>query len=226
WSWRPTSRSSGWRSWRACTTCASTAAVPASRSSRGTWTRCCGMSPPSAYATSPAPRPPSRNCSCGTTAPRGRLRRPTPSRSAPGERAEGKEHTMSVFTGTGRLTRLALRRDRTKALIWTFGLPALGAASASSVIGLYPTEADRAGYATTTAANVVARAFNGPTAGPSLGSIVTAETFTSLALLTALLSTFMVVRHTRQNEETGRAEIIGSAVVGRHAPLTAALLAV
>lgn len=133
---------------------------------------------------------------------------------------------MSVFTGTGRLTRLALRRDRTKALIWTFGLPALGAASASSVIGLYPTEADRAGYATTTAANVVARAFNGPTAGPSLGSIVTAETFTSLALLTALLSTFMVVRHTRQNEETGRAEIIGSAVVGRHAPLTAALLAV
>lgn len=133
---------------------------------------------------------------------------------------------MSVFTGTGRLTRLALRRDRTKALVWVLGLPALSAASASSVIGLYPTELDRIGYAVTTSASVVARAFNGPTSGPSLGSIVTAETSTSLTLLAALLSTFMVVRHTRQNEETGRAEILGSAVVGRHAPLTAALLAV
>lgn len=133
---------------------------------------------------------------------------------------------MTAFTGTGRLTRLALRRDRIKALVWAFGVPAIGAASASSVISLYSTEADRIGYATTTAASVVARAFNGPTSGPSLGSIVTAETFTFLTVLTALLSTFMVVRHTRQNEETGRTEILGSAVVGRHAPLTAALLAV
>lgn len=132
---------------------------------------------------------------------------------------------MSAFTGTGRLTRLALRRDRIRALVWAIGVPAIGAASASSVTNLYTTEQDRIGYATTTAASVVSRAFNGPTSGPSLGSVVTAETFISLVVLTALLSTFMVVRHTRQNEETGRAEILGSAVVGRHAPLTAALLA-
>lgn len=131
-----------------------------------------------------------------------------------------------ALTGTGRLTRLALRRDRIKALVWALGLPLVGTASASSVTGLYATEQDRVGYATTTAASVVARAFNGPTAGPSLGSVVTAETLTSLVVLTALLSTFTVVRHTRQNEETGRAEILGSAVVGRHAPLVAALLTV
>lgn len=133
---------------------------------------------------------------------------------------------MNACTGTGRLTRLALRRDRIKVLVWAFGVPLVGAASASSVTGLYATEPDRIGYATTTSASVVARAFNGPTGGPSLGSVVTAETLTSLAVLTALLSTFMVVRHTRQNEETGRAEILGSAVVGRHAPLAAALLSV
>ena len=40
------------------------------------------------------------------------------------------------------------------------------------------------------------------------------------------MSTLAVVRHTRQNEETGRTELIGSAVVGHLAPLTAALLVV
>ena len=48
----------------------------------------------------------------------------------------------------------------------------------------------------------------------------------SLAMAAALMSTLAVVRHTRQNEETGRAELIGSAVVGHLAPLTAALLVV
>ena len=38
------------------------------------------------------------------------------------------------------------------------------------------------------------------------------------------MSTLLVVRHTRQNEETGRAELVGAAVVGRKALLTAALV--
>ena len=133
---------------------------------------------------------------------------------------------MSALTGTARLTRLALRRDRTRLLVWVLGLPVVAAAVAESVFGLYGTDQDRLAYATTSAASVVARAFNGPASGPSLGAVVTAEAYTLLALLAALLSTFAVVRHTRQNEETGRAEMVGSAVVGRHAPLCAALLTV
>nr|MDT0657022.1 anibiotic ABC transporter [Micromonospora sp. DSM 115978] len=128
------------------------------------------------------------------------------------------------LAGTGRLTRLAIRRDRIKLLAWVAGLPAVAAATAGSVAGLYATEQDRLGYATTTAASAVARAFNGPSSGPSLGAVVTAESYTFLAVLAALLSTFTVVRHTRQNEETGRAEILGSAAVGRHAQLAAALV--
>ncbi|AVT37562.1 ABC transporter permease [Plantactinospora sp. BB1] len=131
---------------------------------------------------------------------------------------------MTALTGTARLTRLAVRRDRVKLLVWVLAVPGVAAAVAQSVAGIYGTESDRIGYATTSAASVVARAFNGPVSGPSLGSVVTAEAYTMLALLAALLSTFAVVRHTRQNEETGRAELLGSAVVGRHAPLTAALL--
>ncbi|WP_422770694.1 ABC transporter permease [Plantactinospora sp. WMMC1484] len=131
---------------------------------------------------------------------------------------------MTAFTGTARLTRLAIRRDRVKLLVWALAVPGVTAAVAQSVTALYGTEQDRVGYATASAASVVARAFNGPVSGPSLGSVVTAEAYTSLALLAALLSTFAVIRHTRQNEETGRAELLGSAVVGRHAPLAAALL--
>ena len=40
------------------------------------------------------------------------------------------------------------------------------------------------------------------------------------------MSVLTVVRHTRTEEETGRLELIGATVVGRYAPLTAALLAV
>ncbi|BCJ68526.1 ABC transporter permease [Polymorphospora rubra] len=130
---------------------------------------------------------------------------------------------MSALTGTGRLARLALRRDRIVLPVWIVGVPAVGLAVAASVADLYGGEADRLVYAGTTAVSVVARAFNGPTSGASLGAVVVAETFTSLAVLVALMTTFTVVRHTRQNEETGRFELTGSAMVGRHAPLAAAL---
>ncbi|BCL18063.1 ABC transporter permease [Micromonospora sagamiensis] len=131
---------------------------------------------------------------------------------------------MSALTGTGRLVRLVLRRDRVRLALWVLGTPLLTAALAASVAGLYAGERDRITYATTAAASLVARAFNGPVAGPSMGSVVFAESYLTLAVLTALLSTFTVVRHTRQNEETGRAELLGASVLGRYAPLTAALL--
>ncbi|MBT8225335.1 MAG: anibiotic ABC transporter [Dactylosporangium sp.] len=131
---------------------------------------------------------------------------------------------MTGFAGTLALTRLALRLDRIRLPIWLLALATMAAASAGSIADLYPTESDRLGYATTTAVNVVARAFNGTLSSPSLGAIVMVEIFTFLSLFAALLSTQTVVRHTRLEEETGRAEMIGSSVVGRFASLTAALL--
>ncbi|QGN48425.1 anibiotic ABC transporter [Micromonospora sp. WMMC415] len=133
---------------------------------------------------------------------------------------------MSAYTGTGRLARLALRRDRIKLGIWVLGTPLLGVGLAGSVSGVYPDEPSRMLYAETAATSVVARAFNGPIVGADLGAVVVAETYITLAVLAALVSTFAVVRHTRQNEETGRAELLGAAVVGRYALLTAALLVV
>ncbi|MFC3502624.1 ABC transporter permease [Micromonospora krabiensis] len=133
---------------------------------------------------------------------------------------------MNALTNTGRLARLVLRRDRARLAFWVLGTPLLGYALAGSVAGVYPDETARHGYATTSASSLVARAFNGPIAGTDLGNVVVAETYVTLVLIVALLSTFAVVRHTRQNEETGRAELVGASMVGRYAPLTAALLVV
>ena len=44
------------------------------------------------------------------------------------------------------------------------------------------------------------------------------------AIAVAVLALFLVVRHTRAEEETGRLELLGATVVGRRAPLTAALV--
>ncbi|MEW2353101.1 ABC transporter permease [Spirillospora sp. NPDC029432] len=131
---------------------------------------------------------------------------------------------MSTFTGTLRLARLALRRDRVRLPLWLLGLTAVAGVSASSVAGLYTSEREQAAYARTNITSAVSRVFNGIIPEASAGGIVVAETFSILAVLAALMSILAVVRHTRQNEETGRAEMIGSAVVGRHAGLTAALL--
>ena len=64
----------------------------------------------------------------------------------------------------------------------------------------------------------------GLTSGPSVGGYMLHREFVTLAVLAALMSTFAVIRHTRQNEELGRAEMLGSTVVGRYAGLAAAVL--
>ena len=45
-----------------------------------------------------------------------------------------------------------------------------------------------------------------------------------MAAFAAVLSLIIVVRHTREEEETGRQEMLSAAMVGRRAPLTSALL--
>jgi ABC-2 type transport system permease protein len=128
------------------------------------------------------------------------------------------------LTGTWRLLRLAGRRDRIVLPVWLVVLLGLLAGSMASIAALYPTEADRLQYARLAATNLVARAFDGLMSGTSLGAVVMTEAFTFLALLTGVMSVQAVVRHTRLEEETGRAELVDAAVVGRHARLVAAVL--
>ena len=60
--------------------------------------------------------------------------------------------------------------------------------------------------------------------GDSVGALVAWRLGGVALALAGLMSILIVVRHTRADEETGRAELVGAGVVGRHAPLAAALL--
>jgi ABC-2 type transport system permease protein len=131
---------------------------------------------------------------------------------------------MTAFTGTGRLVRLALRRDRIQLSLWLIGLTLVQAFTISSIVGLYPDDSDRVALAISSARSPVSLMFNGLVSGASMGATVVTQGFLTVAIGAALMSTLAVVRHTRQNEETGRAEMIGAGIVGRHASLTAALL--
>jgi ABC-2 type transport system permease protein len=131
---------------------------------------------------------------------------------------------MRAFTGTARLTRLALRRDRVQLPIWILGTTVMLSVTISSVKSQFPTEAERVrilGAAVDSPALLMLR--TAPT-GAGLGAMTTFQAITFLAVLAGFMSTLAVVRHTRQNEETGRAEMIGATVVGRHAALTAAMV--
>lgn len=107
---------------------------------------------------------------------------------------------------------------------WMVGVMGLSAAVLASEVAMYATAAERANGAAFGAANVFTRIMDGPASGTTLGAISMVEAMQKLAIFVALMSAQAVVRHTRQDEETGRAELIGSGVVGRQARLTAALI--
>ncbi len=130
----------------------------------------------------------------------------------------------TTLTGTGRLVRLAVRRDRIVLPVWIGAIAALAWAVVASYQDTLPSAADRLATATFSAGNPLARVFDGPASGTEIGAMAMVEGWKILAVLTALMAAQTVVRHTRQDEETGRAELLGSAVVGRHARLVAALV--
>ncbi|MFG2209780.1 ABC transporter permease [Streptomyces sp. NPDC048638] len=134
--------------------------------------------------------------------------------------ARGPRH----LAGTGALLRLALRRDRVMIPAWVLVVGLTVAGMGSSYETLYPTTAQRAGLAASMNANASLRALYGPVFGDSIGGLVAWRMAGLGAVLAAVMSLLIVVRHTREEEETGRQELLSAAMVGRRAPLTAALL--
>ncbi|HEY6710257.1 MAG TPA: ABC transporter permease [Actinomycetota bacterium] len=134
----------------------------------------------------------------------------------------------SGFTGTGQLFRLALRRDRIVGTVWVLGLFVFALSQAASIVSLYPTQADLDRLARTAGgigANPAVVALQGPAYDASTYGGATAwQVVTPWVFLVGLMSILLVTRHTRQEEETGRAELVSAAAVGRHAWLASGLL--
>jgi ABC-2 type transport system permease protein len=129
--------------------------------------------------------------------------------------------------GTGRLVRLILRRDRVRLSLWIVGLVVLMAVSAQSIDSLYATDQQIRTYVDTVSDNPALVIFAGPGYGfdePSRGAILVNETALWMALGCALMSLFLVNRHTRAEEDNERADLVRSLIVGRHAPAAATLI--
>ncbi|MGH4025624.1 MAG: ABC transporter permease [Pseudonocardiaceae bacterium] len=131
---------------------------------------------------------------------------------------------MNTLTGTGNLVRLILRRDRALMPLWVLFLGIIPISYIASINELFPTAAGRQHYADISANNAGFVALYGRLSGSSLGELV-AWRAGFIPVMIGLISILTVIRHTRTEEETGRRELLGSTVVGRHAGLAAALVA-
>lgn len=129
------------------------------------------------------------------------------------------------LAGSGTLLRFALRRDRVTLPVW-IGVNALMVLSMPNTLkSLYGTAAQRADLIRQMETNASLRALIGPVFDDSLGALTAWRVGIYAAALAAVMSLLVVVRHTRDEEESGRQEMVSSGAVGRRAPLTAALLA-
>lgn len=132
----------------------------------------------------------------------------------------------NTLTGTGALLRFNLRRDRVRIPVWLGALTLGTLWPATAFTTLYPTAQDRQ-TAGATMDSPAGLAFTGPKhylSHYTYGSMLSHQMLGFVAILVGIMSVLMVARHTRTEEETGRAELVRAAAVGRHAHLAATLI--
>ncbi|MGC0339076.1 ABC transporter permease [Streptomyces sp. SLBN-8D4] len=132
---------------------------------------------------------------------------------------------MTSLVGTGVLLRFNLRRDRVMIPVWVAVNALMVLSMPNALRGLYGTAAERADLLRQVATNSSLRALIGPVFDDSLGALTAWRVGLFAGALAAVTGLLVVVRHTRDEEESGRQELLASGVVGRRASLTSALLA-
>lgn len=135
---------------------------------------------------------------------------------------------MRRLTGTLTLARAIVRRDRIRLAVWIFALTATMLGTVASFPATFPTEADREARVMLMESNPAFLAIAGPAYGGdqahSLPALTNSEMLGFMSFIVAFMGLFLVIRNTRAEEESGRSELVRSTVVGRHAPLAAAVL--
>ncbi len=130
------------------------------------------------------------------------------------------------WSGMRPLLRLALRRERVRLAVWLAAILAFQYVMVAGLLVGYPDAASRAGGAVV---------IDNPGSTYLIGRIYRAEDYSwgvmtghqSMVLMcvaAALLGMTTLVRHTRAEEESGRAELVRTASVARRTPLSVALL--
>ncbi|APE38322.1 ABC transporter permease [Nocardia mangyaensis] len=118
-----------------------------------------------------------------------------------------------------------MRRERRILPWWLLGTAVLMALQSVSSQNFYDTPAKLAQLRATMEANAAIVAMGGPTRLlETVGGEVVFEIFAYLAIVVSLMNMFLIGRNTRSDEETGRAELVRSAPVGRRSIIVAALV--
>lgn len=131
---------------------------------------------------------------------------------------------MTGFAGTGEAIRFALKRDRLILPICVLGLIGWMAMEVFSYTSLYGTQAQLDALYRSVAGNPAMVAISGPTGGlKTLGGAITWDSLPTISVISGVFAMFVVVRHTRAEEEDGRTELLLASGSGRLASLTAAL---
>ena len=108
--------------------------------------------------------------------------------------------------------------------VWIYALTAIAASGGYGLKLVYKTAHSRAGLAASVHSTPALAFLYGQLHGDSLGALIAWRYLAYAALGAGLMSIFLVVRHTRADEETGRLELVGSTAVGRHTGLCVAML--
>ncbi|KFF59408.1 hypothetical protein JF66_11540 [Cryobacterium sp. MLB-32] len=124
----------------------------------------------------------------------------------------------------GPLLWLRLRRDRIQIPIWVLSLATLVLLSVPAVTASFGTLADREALVRLAISAPSVLMLRGVPQGADVDALLFFQLFTYLAVMVAFMSTFLAVRHSRAEEESGRADLVGATVAGRIMPLWATAL--
>lgn len=128
---------------------------------------------------------------------------------------------MRSLTGTWTLTRVVIKRERVRLTLWVLGLALLMALVARAATNLLTTQEDLVAFTRVFAVNPVFRML-GLASGATTGAFIMTRSYLLFAILVPLMSTFTIVRNTRENEDSRQTELVNTHPIGRHANLAAA----
>src|SRR5664280_1663241 len=132
-------------------------------------------------------------------------------------RAQGGPTMLETLAGTGSLIRLGVRRDRLLLSLWVLAFAVMAGSSASAGAGLFPDMASRVEAARTINATASMVALFGRVYDPtSLGALSLIKYTAFMTACLAALMVFVMIRHTRADEESGRLELLSGAGVPDH----------
>lgn len=117
----------------------------------------------------------------------------------------------------------AFRRERVRVPVWAVVGGLLAAATAAAVPQAFGDAAERRTLVELITATPSLLAIRGVPDGTDEGAYAFFEIFTYLGLVAGLMSVFLVTRQTRQDEDSGRAELLLAGPVHRRSPLVAAV---